>query len=41
VKDNSTPLSPTLAREIIDDPEGCDDSVYAEAIAVLEAAGWE
>jgi hypothetical protein len=41
VKDNRTPLSPTLAREIIDDPEGCDNDVYAEAIAVLEAAGWE
>jgi hypothetical protein len=41
VKDNSTPLSPADAKEIVDSPDDYDDAVYAEAIAVLEAAGWE
>lgn len=34
-------MTPQDARDVLDDPEGSDDSVYAEALAVLEAAGWE
>jgi hypothetical protein len=41
MKDNRVPLSPTDAREIVDSPDDYDDALYAEAIAVLEAAGWE
>jgi hypothetical protein len=41
VKNNSTPLSSDDAREIVDSPDDYDDALYAEAIAVLEAAGWE
>jgi hypothetical protein len=40
-RSGSTPMSPTDAREIVDEPEGYDDDLYFQALLVLEAAGWE
>lgn len=36
-------MTPQDARDVIDDRTGesYSDDVYAEALAVLEAAGWE